>query len=326
MRDRSFWSACEMLVGPAAVELDWKQLAGEEYEAARAFLSPMRDLATSYPCLRSYTCGCDHRVVVHGDDDIVAVCTCDPRACDTFRLTRSDIIVYELNRSALCRALAKALPFEMNEAIIPSLRWTAQAGFYALQSGLHLPVFLSVQTEPEDFRYAVHDLLARNQEPFVLMAPTHGLCEPDSRELLNNRHAVFVALSDIFRVGESGALVIDDAYAEVLGSQCRRATGIREPDENRPVSQIPESAFDHEEDYRIIWFHGRKLDVLSDSQAEVVRILHSAAERGCPEMRFRSIACQMKYPPGRMSDVFRYNDSRRVVVKRVKTDIYRLNV
>ncbi len=51
MKQGSFWSACEMLVGPAAVELDWKQLAGEEYEAAKAFLRPMQELATRYPCL-----------------------------------------------------------------------------------------------------------------------------------------------------------------------------------------------------------------------------------------------------------------------------------
>gem|GEM_PF-2787808 len=51
MRQESFWWACEMLAGPAAVELDWKQLAGEEYEAAKAFLRSMQELATRYPCL-----------------------------------------------------------------------------------------------------------------------------------------------------------------------------------------------------------------------------------------------------------------------------------
>ena len=46
MKQESFWSACEAITGPATVELEWKQLAGEHYEAAKAFLRPMQELAT----------------------------------------------------------------------------------------------------------------------------------------------------------------------------------------------------------------------------------------------------------------------------------------
>jgi len=326
MKQESFWSACEMLVGPAAVELEWKQLAGEEYEAAKVFLRPMQELATRYPCMRSYTCGCDHRVVIHSDDDIVAVCACNPRACDTFRLTKSDIIIYELDRSALYKAMAKTLPLEIKVAETPHLRWTTQVGIYDPHKGYRLPVFLTIQTEPDSFRNAVLGLLAKNREPFILMAPTHDLCEPDCMELLDNRRAVFRALSDIFTVDESGVFVVDDACVEALEALCQRTTGIQEPDELRPVCRIPKSIFDQEEDYRIIWFHGRKLEALGKKQTEVVRILHSAAERGHPEMTFASIAIRMTDPPTRMSNVFRYNDSRSILVKRVKTDIYRLNI
>ena len=326
MKQKSFWSACEMRIGPAAVELEWRQLAGEEYEAARVFLRPMQTLATGYPCMRSYTCGCDHRVVIHSDDDIVAVCTCNPRACDTFRLTKSDIIIYELDRSSLYKAMAKILPLEIKVAEIPHLRRTNQVGFYTPRKGSRLPVFLTTQTEPDDLRNVVLDLLARNRESFILMAPTHDLCEPDCIELLDNRRAVFLALSDIFKVDESGVFVVDDGCVETMEALCRKATGVQEPDESRPVCSIPKSVFDQEEDYRIIWFHGRKLDALSDNQAEVVRILHAAAERGCAEMRFGSIAVRMTHPPDKMSYVFRYNDTRKVLVKRIKTDIYRLDV
>lgn len=322
----SFWSACGMLVGPAAVELEWRQLAGEEYEAAKVFLRPMQELATRYPCLRSYTCGCDHRVVVHSDDDIVAVCACNPRACDTFRLTKSNIIIYELDRFALYKAIAKTLPLEIKVANIPHLRRTTQVGFYTPRKGSQLPVFLTIQTETDNFRNAVLGLLAKNREPFVLMAPTRDFCEPDCMELLDNRQVAFLALSDIFKVDKSGVFVVDDAYVEIMETLCQRAMGIQEMDESRPVCRIPKSIFDQEEDYRIIWFHGRKLDILSDNQAEVVRILHTAAEGGRPEMTFGSISVRMTHPPGRMSDVFRYDDSRKVLVKRIKTDIYRLNV
>lgn len=326
MRRESFWSACEAITGPATVEIEWKQLAGEQYEAARMFLRPMQELATRYPCMRSYTCGCDHRVVVYDEDDIVAACACNPRACDTFRLTKSDIIIYELGRSAIYNALAKILPIEIQVAEIPYLRGTNQVGFYTPRKGFRLPVFLTVQTEPSNFRNAALDLLARNREPFILLAPTHDLCEPDSKNLLDNRQAVFLALSDIFKIDESGVFVVDDTCLETVELLCQRATGIQEPAESQSVCRIPKSVFDQEENYRIIWFHKRKLDALTDNQAEVVRILHDAAEKGRPEMTFGSIAVRMTHPPRRMSDVFRYNDTRKVLVKRVKTDIYRLNV
>jgi hypothetical protein len=326
MKQKSFWSACEMIIGPATVELEWKQLAGEEYEAAKVFLRPMQELATRYPCMRSYICGCDHRVVIHSEDDIVGVCTCNPQACETFPLTKSDIIIYELDRSALYKALAKALPLDIQVAEIAHLRWTTQVGFYTPQKGCRLPVFLTVQTEPDNLRNVVLDLLARNREPFILMAPTHSLCEPDSKELLDNRHAAFLALSDILKVDESGMFVADDTCVETLESLCMRATGIQESGEPQTMCRIPKSVFDQEENYRIIWFHGRKLEPLNENQADAVRILHDAAERGRPEMTFGSISSQMKYPPERMSYLFRYNDSRKILIKRVKADIYRLNV
>ncbi|MDH7602254.1 MAG: hypothetical protein QHI38_08920 [Armatimonadota bacterium] len=326
MRQESFWSACEAITGPATVELEWKQLAGEHYEAAKAFLRPMQELATRYPCMRSYTCGCDHRVVIYSDDDIVAACTCNPRACDTFRLTKSDIIIYELDRPALYRAMAKTLPLDIQVTDIPHLRWTDQIGFYTPQKGFRLPVFLTIQTEPDNFRNTVLDLLARNRESFILMAPTHDLCETDSKELLNNRQTVFLALSDIFRIDESGVFVVDEAYAAVMEALICQSADVQKPDEAQPVCRIPKSVFDQEENYRIIWLHGKKLEALGKKQAEVVRILHDAAKRGRPEMTFASIAVKMTDSPTRMSDVFRYNDSRSVLVKHVKADIYRLNV
>lgn len=327
MMDRQgFWAACEKLTGPAAVELQWRQLAGDEYDAAKVFLRPTQELAAYYPCTHSYPCGCYHRVIVHSDDNIVAVCTCNPQMCEKTRIAKADIIVYELDRLALYKDVAKALTLDIQIADISHMRWTTQIGFYTQCRGFRLPVFLTIQTESNNFRNVVLYLLAKYREPFILMAPTHSLCKPDSRELLDNRQAVFLALSDISKVDESGVFVADDVCVQTLESLCKRAAGIQESNEPQPTRRIPKSVFDQEENYRIIWFYGRKLEPLNENQADVVRILHDAAERGRPEMTFGSISSQMKYPPERMSYLFRYNDSRRVLIKRVKANIYRLNV
>jgi hypothetical protein len=175
MDRKGFWAACERLSGPATVELEWRQLAGDEYDAAKVFLRPMQELATWYPCMRSYTCGCDHRIVVHSDDDIVAVCACNPRACDTFRLTKSDIIIYELDRPALHKAIAEALSLEPAEVEIPNVRWTDQIGFYSPRPGVRFPAFLTIQTEPERYRNVVFALAAKNREP-RFRTPSNTYC------------------------------------------------------------------------------------------------------------------------------------------------------
>ncbi|MHB9038977.1 MAG: hypothetical protein ACYC64_20250 [Armatimonadota bacterium] len=326
MECKGFWYACDMLVGPSAVVAEWRQLAGDEYEAAKVFLRPMQELARSYPCTRSYPCGCCHRVVIHNDDDIVAVCTCEDQDCDRIRLTKSDIVPYELDRQALYRAMAKSMPLEVKGADVPNLHWTAQVGSYIPSKGFRLPVFLTTQIDSRCFRNVVHNLLISDREPFMLMAPTSNLCEPDCMELLKDRCAVFVALSDVFVVDASGVFAVDESFIDALEVLCRQAAGIWEPDEARPVWKIPKSIFDQEEGFRIVYFHGQKLNALSKNQTEVVRILHEAFEKGHPEMSFGSIAVRMTDPPRKMSDIFRYDDPRNVLVKRVKSDIYRLNV
>ncbi|MHB9036382.1 MAG: hypothetical protein ACYC64_06920 [Armatimonadota bacterium] len=326
MECNGFWYACDMLVGPSAVEAEWRQLAGDEYEAGKAFLRPMQELARSYPCTRSYPCGCCHRVVIHSDDDIVAVCTCEDQDCDRIRLTKSDIIPYELDRNALYRAMAKSMPLEVKGADVPHLHWTTQVGNYIPSKGFRLRIFLTTQIDSRGFHNVVLNLLTRDREPFILMAPTSNLCEPDCMELLKDRRAVFVALSDVFVVDASGVFTVDESFVETLEVLCRQAVGIREPEDSRPVYTIPKSVFDQEEDFRIVYFHGRKLDALSKNQTEVVRILHKAFGTGHPEMSFGSIAVHMTNPSQRMSNIFRHNDPRKVLVKWVKTDIYRLNV
>lgn len=79
MRNRptGFWQALETVPGVAAVDAEWKARFGNDYGAAKAFLRPNGKLASSHPCMVQRGCGCEHEVVVHGPEDIVAVCRCE---------------------------------------------------------------------------------------------------------------------------------------------------------------------------------------------------------------------------------------------------------
>ena len=69
------WYACESLHDSCTVDAHWRRLLGEEYLLAKVFLTPRQECDRGYPCPG---CGCSHKIVRHNEDDLVAVCQCDP--------------------------------------------------------------------------------------------------------------------------------------------------------------------------------------------------------------------------------------------------------
>lgn len=278
MKQKNFWSACEMLVGPAAVEFDWKQLAGEDYEGAKVFLRPMQELATRYPCMRSYTCGCDHRVVIHSEDDIVGVCTCNPQACETFRLTKSDIIIYELDRTMLHRTIVEALSLEPAEAEIPNVRWTTQIGYYSPRSGVNCPVFLTIQTEPENYRSVISLLAARNSEPFIVVVPTTSLFPPDVLDTLSLKNAALLTLSDMLVVNASGKMAASPSCNGMLARFSSRALGV-----SRAGLLSLNDVFFYSPDFHCVLINDFEF-TLTSTQSQVIQILCEAYRNGTPDV------------------------------------------
>jgi len=264
-----------MIIGPAAVELEWKQLAGEEYEGAKVFLRPMQELATRYPCMRSYICGCDHRVVIHSEDDIVGVCTCNPQACETFRLTKSDIIIYELDRPMLHRTIVEALSLEPAEVEIPNVRWTTQMGYYSPRLGVRCPVVLTIQTEPADYRSVISVLAARNSEPFIIIAPTVNLLPPDVLEILSLRKSALFTLSDILTMDGSEKIVASPSCNVMLVRFCSRALGGGLLSLN--------DVFFYSQDFHCVLVNDREF-TLTSTQSQVIQILCEAYRNGTPDV------------------------------------------
>ncbi len=211
-----FWSACETLIGPAAVEAEWKQHAGDNYEAARVFLRPLQDPATSYPCSREPRCACCHRIVRHDDGSIVAVCRCQPRRCDTIQLAEADIVVYELNRTALFAAVADVMSLQPAQPDVPSLPWATRVGFDSPCAGYRFPVYLIITPRRDRLTSAVCSLTATNACPFIVIAPTNRQCEPGCLELLAARKSLFLTISDILSIDGSGVPAASEQCVRLL--------------------------------------------------------------------------------------------------------------
>jgi hypothetical protein len=212
----SFWSALESVPGLCGVAADWRGLLGDEYEAASNFLRPDGRTASAYPCLSTPACGCTHDVVRHGPGDVVSICCCDPRECDTVPLAEADIVLYEVNRRALGEAVASALGAVPQHAPDPHLHMTWSIGTYSPRQGHPFPVHLTVQTEPGDLRHAVDSLVARAGGPFVLAAPTRDLLRPECEEILRRMDAHFLPLADEFALGPAGKISPRRPVAEIL--------------------------------------------------------------------------------------------------------------
>jgi len=194
-RKSGFWHALEAVPGAAAVDIEWKALLGSDYETAKAFLRPNGKMAASHPCMVRRGCGCEHEVVVHDSEDIVAVCRCE-RGCETFSLQRSDIVVYELDRRSLDAALAKVFGLFEETDSATDLPGTTRIGVYSPYAGYRFPVYLTIQIEPDDFNRILDGLLSRDDNPFILLAPTRNHCSAMAEKRLAAKGSIFIPLSE----------------------------------------------------------------------------------------------------------------------------------
>lgn len=191
------WQALERIPGLAEVEAAWMALAGHGYLHLRPMLRPNGERARSYPCLKAGGCGCAHEVVEHEPDDITAVCRCGSE-CEGFRLAGRDLVVYELNRTALARAVAAAIALEPDDAPVDGLHQTRRIGFHSPVAGFRFPAFLTIQADRDDLLHIIERLVAVVESPFAILTPTRDLWAPACDELLRRRQALHLTLADVF--------------------------------------------------------------------------------------------------------------------------------
>ena len=214
-RSKNLWHALEAIPGLAGVEAEWRARVGSEYESAKAFLRPNGKVASSHPCLIPRGCGCEHDVVEHGPEDIVAVCHCE-RGCGTFPLQRADIVVYELDRPALDSALANVFGLLPESDTLTDLYGTTLIGVYSPYAGFRFPVYLTIQLEPDGFDNIIDGLLGQNDRPFILLAPTRDLCSSKTEKRLTDKRSCCIPLSESVSIGDKRQLYFIRPLDDVL--------------------------------------------------------------------------------------------------------------
>lgn len=211
---KQIWQAFEAPAGLARSAADWQRSLGQNFEALRIFLKATKGLASVVPCAARPRCHCDHEVVEHGRDDIVAVCRCSPKRCPTVPINRMNAVIYELDRAALGALIAKTIGARPEKKAADTHHTTWQIGTYEPKIGSSIPLILTIQTDESDFDRVVAALAAEAQQAFVLLTPTDAYWKPAHTTTLLRRRGTLVSLSKI--VSLNGGLSAGQPLKTVL--------------------------------------------------------------------------------------------------------------
>ena len=200
---KGFWRALEQVSGLNAVTAAWAGLMGPAvFACARpAFFRKRPEPARAIFC---ESCYCAHEVVpappesMGGAAPLVGVCRCEMASCPDIRLTPADVEIWELNWARLGRSLCLALDLEPQPDRL-SCPGTRQIGTWSSAS---VPVFLTIQPEPDLLRWSISELVARLQSPFIVLVPTAVSLGASCRELLAHARAGFLALDTAVQLTE----------------------------------------------------------------------------------------------------------------------------
>jgi len=256
------WECLESIPGLATTNPEWQKLLEAEFDLLKKFLRPREKLASSYPCPKYI--GSVHKVVTHGPDDYVGVC---PDGCKSVALTKTDIIIYEVNIPSLNSAIAAALKIKFEETVVDGLHMTQCLGIYSPYAGFQFPVYMTIQIEPDDFHQIVISLIAENNTPFILLAPTNDLCKPVSKKFLQKQNACFISLSDILTLNTKGTFVtrepVEDIFAEF------RNAVVPKPKEDSSMIFFPTPPDAKWKDVRIFFKDGHTVSIKVKTVAEI---------------------------------------------------------
>lgn len=184
------WRALETIPGWAGVRSVWCEALGQELDFLGSLLEPMETLALSVPLGASE----HHRVVIHSDDDIVAVC---PDTGDVVPVSRDDIVIYRLCIEALFGGIAAALALSGEPVPVGSGRRIWWLGEFVPMAGVRFPVYFVRSCDAEEVLGSAGHVAALTTAPPILLTPTRSPCGPSLEALVTARRIAWVVLEEL---------------------------------------------------------------------------------------------------------------------------------
>jgi len=278
----SFWRSLESIRGLLAIPSAWEAHCGAGIELIRPHLRVTDTEGALYPCPKPRLGYCPRRIVDYGNGEYAAICRDPYKLCADIPLTRSDVLLQQMDVGSFTRMLAGPLGIRWQE---PGPRgdgaWAI--GLSDRKETRSQPVFLMILPETNRFVATLRSLLLSVAGPFVLVVPTSRHRTVEVEELLQQRDVAFVPLEEHILLDDAGQL-----SAAALADASRDIRPTPKEDRRRVVKEfisrnhckvkdIQEAAGVDEADY-YKWLSGKVPDHYSTCVA-IERVLHYGLPR-----------------------------------------------
>ena len=191
------WSILEQSPGLSNTLPEWQRRLGTHFDVVRPWFRPTDHRATSFEYSLPGGNTCLHRVVDHGDGEIIAVCNDEDRYCDKITLSPGDIIINKLDFRTLASVVAQVFNFPPEFAPVEGFYQTFLLGKIQPIGSRRFPIFLTIQRDKANMKDAAVCLLAKTDTPFVLLSPTGKSVDREMADLLAHHKSQFMLLEDI---------------------------------------------------------------------------------------------------------------------------------
>jgi hypothetical protein len=200
---KRFWPTVESLPSLAAVETEWLAHLRGEYHLIKPFLRPRKDRASSFPRPDG---GLPYQVIEHGRNDLVGVCQ---ETGETITLSRSQLVVYELDQQRLATQVASALGLSAANRVGAHDGRVFSLGSFR-PAGQSVAAFLILPSDATEVTSGAASLISQGLSPFLLLTPTRRFVTAELALRLRSIGSANLPLVEALVVADDGRWSIAD--------------------------------------------------------------------------------------------------------------------
>lgn len=230
------WRALENIQGWAGVRSVWREHMGDELQFLEPLLSPIEELAMSVPWPGTIE---GRKVVVHDDDDIVAV---DRETSEASPITREEIVLWRLDADTLFAGAATALGLAGTPSSVGMGNRLWWLGEFVPVEGERFPVYLATTRDANDLLKSAGHVSALSRRPFVLVTPTRRTVSDAVNGVVEGRGSAWISLDETLTWKGEGVFEAKRPFAHVLTALVKRHVQVAAPRNSVPRFPTPAGA------------------------------------------------------------------------------------
>ena len=247
---------------------EWQGCFLENFALLKPHLTPTDELSESYPCPLMGGDHCPRDVIDRGNGIYDAVCGNRPHECEPLRLQKSQLVIYQLDRTGVLSPLISDLCKQeyLEPVAIPPMDWFLPLGIMVRRVGRILVI---LATQPKIYPGAVLELCHRAKANGVAVLIENSRRCPRQDQLLDDK-IVELVIHDIndIKLWRALRMLWPESWRERA-----KAKGVVFEEVTLEFASTP--------DRHLVLLNGEVLDDFAFSDIRFFRLLLLAAARAC---------------------------------------------